>query len=401
MCQIKFSYGFLVLVSLLNSIKSDIGVIKEQRKIASRPQPENNLDKTPVHCEDTPVKSKNPLPYFRRQVEEVTDNLALKKELNEDSRSNLVSLLIKNAKEIYSELDEANTETSTTVTRTTTTCTSIVTSWALFDNNTIDNITYNDLIGHTIAFTIKTTNDTNSTSRFQPIETITNKTRIIVDFDSDNHEIAKDNEILISYKNATLMSFSDIELVNMDIATNAYELVEKDELMPLSKNLILFETDPKGRDQKKDELSGQNVTVVDLNYFDRVRSCIYCNNLEMESCNDPKNRLIPSRVCERDDDLCYSLHTPFGVIDRGCFNVNHNLTTYVCSCNLCNYISISEMPYIFSKKQDWIDNVIELARMRKFRRSVMKEMACLKCEANLSLKNSNTLETSNCLHGNL
>lgn len=106
-------------------------------------------------------------------------------------------------------------------------------------------------------------------------------------------------------------------------------------------------------------------------------------------------------MCQHDDDVCYSLHTPFGIVDRGCFNVNHNITTYVCSCNLCNYISISEMPLMFSKKRDWVDNVIELSRTRHFRKSVFKDMSCLRCEVNTTTKTGDMLDSANCLEGSM
>lgn len=106
-------------------------------------------------------------------------------------------------------------------------------------------------------------------------------------------------------------------------------------------------------------------------------------------------------VCERDDDLCYSLHTPFGIVDRGCFNINHNLTTFVCSCNLCNYISISEMPFMFTKKGDWVGNVIELSRTKHFRKSVFKDMSCLRCEVNTTTRIGDMLDSANCLEGNM
>ncbi|CAH1636416.1 unnamed protein product [Spodoptera littoralis] len=136
-------------------------------------------------------------------------------------------------------------------------------------------------------------------------------------------------------------------------------------------------------------------------FGDMKRSCIMCNNVATEDCNDPKNKLIPSIMCEHDDDVCYSLHTPFGIVDRGCYNVNHNISTYVCSCNLCNYISISEMPFMFSKKRDWIDNVIELSRTRHFRKSVFKDMSCLRCEVNTTTKTGDMLDSANCLEGSI
>ncbi|XP_028040554.1 uncharacterized protein LOC114250760 [Bombyx mandarina] len=133
----------------------------------------------------------------------------------------------------------------------------------------------------------------------------------------------------------------------------------------------------------------------------RRRSCIACDNIMAKDCSDPKNKLVPSILCEREDDLCYSMHTPFGIIDRGCFNVNYNISTYVCSCNLCNYISISEMPYIFSSKRDWVDNVVELSRTIRFRKSVFKDMSCLRCEVNVTTERGDMLDSANCLEGNV
>lgn len=95
------------------------------------------------------------------------------------------------------------------------------------------------------------------------------------------------------------------------------------------------------------------------------------------------------------------MHTPFGIVDRGCFDVNHNLSTYVCSCNLCNYISISEMPYMFSGKQDWLENVKELYRTKRLRNSIHKDMSCLRCEVNATLKTTDMLDNENCLAGNM
>ncbi|RVE54042.1 hypothetical protein evm_001445 [Chilo suppressalis] len=329
----------------------------------------------------------------QRQVEEVTNDLSLAN-VTEDLRSNLVSFLIRNVKEIYNELDETNTEVPNTATYTTVTDYTHSSS----STNAFVYTKYANLVNNTLAVTTKNSMDINSTSEL--LENITSNTGIVTEFYSHSDN-TKEDKLLISYNNATLVSFSDKELIDMDIPTKAYGFDDQEDFIPLTKHLILFETDRMERDEKQEETNKQNVTLFDIGYSDKVRSCIYCNNVDLENCNDPKNRLIPSTVCERDDDLCYSMHTPFGVIDRGCFNVNHNLTTYVCSCNLCNYISISEMPYIFSKKQDWIDNVIELARMRSFRHSVMKEMSCLKCEANSTVKSADVLETSNCLQGSI
>nr|XP_034829460.1 uncharacterized protein LOC117986695 [Maniola hyperantus] len=175
-------------------------------------------------------------------------------------------------------------------------------------------------------------------------------------------------------------------------------------------NLAIDENNFDTETEQAEQQNQASESIDSLNFFNSMpdkdqssirRSCIFCNNVAVMECYDPKNKLIPSNLCEREEDLCYSQHTPFGIVDRGCFNVNHNLSAYVCSCNLCNYISISEMPYLFSTKRDWVENVIELSRTRRLRRSVLKEMSCLRCEVNVSTETGDMLDNANCLEGNV
>lgn len=106
-------------------------------------------------------------------------------------------------------------------------------------------------------------------------------------------------------------------------------------------------------------------------------------------------------VCQDKDDECYSQTTPFGVVHRGCFNARKNLTTYVCACNFCNHIPITELPYMFQSKSYWVKNVIELSRSQYLSRIVFKDMSCLRCEVNGTSKslvnNGNILAELNCL----
>lgn len=76
------------------------------------------------------------------------------------------------------------------------------------------------------------------------------------------------------------------------------------------------------------------------------------------------------------------------------------MSTYVCSCNLCNSIAITEMPYTFSKKQDWIENVVDMSRTRHLRRSVFRDMSCLTCIVHNDSKDP-ALNDSYCLEGNM
>ncbi|GBP14903.1 hypothetical protein EVAR_75479_1 [Eumeta japonica] len=122
----------------------------------------------------------------------------------------------------------------------------------------------------------------------------------------------------------------------------------------------------------------------------------------VEATFSDRQRGLPTVQCPNADDLCYSQHTPFGVVNRGCYNMNSNVNVFVCSCNLCNYISFTEMPYIFSNHQEWAKNVEELSRMIHFRKSIYKRMSCLSCYVNTT----NTEQIDNddnayCLDGNV
>lgn len=105
--------------------------------------------------------------------------------------------------------------------------------------------------------------------------------------------------------------------------------------------------------------------------------------------------------CQDKDDVCYSQHTPFGVVNRGCFNTRKNLTIFVCAFNLCNHASITDLPYMFKTKEDWVKNVMELSRLKYLTKNVFKDMRCLHCEVNGTTKNlvsdGDVMEEVNCL----
>lgn len=58
------------------------------------------------------------------------------------------------------------------------------------------------------------------------------------------------------------------------------------------------------------------------------------------------------------------------------------------------------MPRIFSTRKDWIENVIELSRTKRLRKTILKDISCLRCEVN-SETAKDTLEIANCLEGNM
>ncbi|XP_075975687.1 uncharacterized protein LOC142976284 [Anticarsia gemmatalis] len=321
-----------------------------------------------VHGEaKTKQQSKNPLPLFRQQVEEVEEPMFEFEGDNDDQRSHLMSILVNNVKEIFTDLmEKTDTTRVEEPTRTGKAVTHVV-----------------DMTRPTIA-DVETSHYTNQSTTNE----VANGTEIY--FASPPPLTSTDATL---YENSTISSVLD----KKQAMTESTGIMSKPEL----KNDIKYV----GTDEKEqgvpDRRFGGNSTELEAGDRDPRRSCIMCNNVVAEDCNDPRNRLIQSVVCARDDDMCYSMHTPFGIIDRGCFNANHNLTTYVCSCNLCNFMSISEMPYTFANKHDWVDNVIELSRTRGFRKSVFRDMSCLRCEVNTTQQKGDVLDGANCLEGNI
>lgn len=104
-------------------------------------------------------------------------------------------------------------------------------------------------------------------------------------------------------------------------------------------------------------------------------------------------------VCENERDKCYSLHTPFGIVDRGCYNVQQNVSIYVCSCNQCNSKSINDMPVMFDTKQEWIKNIVDLSYSRRLKKSILRELTCLTCEVQKAEHSDR--ESSDCIDGNV
>ncbi|XP_021181714.3 uncharacterized protein LOC110370293 [Helicoverpa armigera] len=329
-----------------------------------------------VKCEQKEnTKSHTHLPYFRRKVEEIGETDFFETTETEESQ-NLVSFLVKNVREIFNDLVDTAETTKIKKIALKKKIPEIIPNTSIVPETTI---TLEPVKHKPILDIFMSEVNMNSTS----ISTTAQSTDM-----TDTTEVDE---------NVPLTTL----LEKKQESTDSNEINRRNEIMHLYKD-TKFNSKP---DKKERDIVGfansRNSTEVDGELSDPRRSCIMCNNIESEDCNDPKNKLITSVMCERDDDLCYSLHTPFGIMDRGCFNVNHNLTTYVCSCNLCNYLSISEMPFMFSHKRDWVDNVIELSRTRHFRKSVFKDMSCLRCEVNTTTKTGDMLDSANCLEGNI
>uniref|UniRef100_A0A2A4JXU4 Uncharacterized protein n=1 Tax=Heliothis virescens TaxID=7102 RepID=A0A2A4JXU4_HELVI len=310
----------------------------------------------------------------KRKVEEIGETDFFETTETEESQ-NLVSFLVKNVREIFDDLVDTAETTKIKNIALKKNIPKIIPNTSIVPPTTTEPVTFKPIL----AIFVSEANTSSSS-----ISTTTTHTTDMTDM-SDLDE------------NLPLTTLLD----KAQESTDSNEIDGRNEIMHLHKD-TKFNSKP---DKKERDIvgfaNGRNSTDGDGEQSDPRRSCIMCNNIASEECNDPKNKLITSIMCERDDDLCYSLHTPFGIIDRGCFNVNHNLTTYVCSCNLCNYISISEMPFMFTHKRDWVDNVIELSRTRHFRKSVFKDMSCLRCEVNTTTKTGDMLDSANCLEGNI
>ncbi|XP_045522724.1 uncharacterized protein LOC123713205 [Pieris brassicae] len=296
-----------------------------------------------INCDD--IRRILPFPRLREQIEEVT----IQSTSSENPDSNLVSFLVQNVKEIFGAADEPT---------------------VLVD---------------------------------QVIDATTTESEVMTETESVNRAKVL-NKINIFYKNisgvidgCTHENILDTTNEGLTVRTEQFSKDLDVIVIPESEEIKL---NPLESWYSKDRQETTSIPTPNYNASTKI-SCIFCNNIEVEYCDDPKNKLISSIVCEQDEDLCYSQHTPFGLVDRGCFNINRNITTYYCSCNLCNYIAISEMPHIFSRKQDWIEYVKEMSRLKRFRRSIFKDMSCLRCEINGTTKSEDILYSTNCLEGNI
>lgn len=226
---------------------------------------------TQVMCKDKDgvVESKDPLPYFRRQVEELTEDTSIHTTLNEDLHNNLVSFLIKNVKEIYNELDEVSPlEKSTSV------CTS---TKDIFLDGTTSKLTTD----------IFSENHVDSNSSTESQDTKTSRPTGVTEMSDHRRTYSNDN--MAMNKNVTLVHSSDKIIIDVEISTTSYELTEKEELMHLSKNIKAIETERKQRDNEMQHLMTNGNGSVETP--DRLISCIICNNVAMDECNDPKNNL--------------------------------------------------------------------------------------------------------------
>ncbi|XP_047990064.1 uncharacterized protein LOC125229306 [Leguminivora glycinivorella] len=231
------------------------------------------------------------------------------------------------------------------------------------------------------------------------------------------HITKKRNKILAMFVNSTSPStkhftfkITDPEIIKkyklikstkLPSASGAASSTQKQDRKSFAKQTL-----PKRKLVEQDELESETLGPIamsdpdgDVGLMDqqmRKLACIFCDNVNNKDCNNPSSKLLPLIRCNNGNDRCYSMQTPFGIVDRGCFNRLSNLTTYVCSCNLCNSIPMHELPYTYTNKTEWLYNVQELTHGRRLRNSVYNQMACIHCEVNQTV---HEVPDINCLEG--
>ncbi|XP_073955049.1 uncharacterized protein isoform X2 [Choristoneura fumiferana] len=319
--------------------------------------------------EPTLAPKRNITPFFsRRMAEEIDDNTTLKpRTMQDDSQSHLVSVFVKNVRQLF---DEFSMPTS------------------IPDNYTIP------ILPSTEATTVK--------EEFKPSGITKDFSSLVRRSSGITKELTTEVNVSVETTKTTTEDNVTFEVVDTTKTTVA-EINVTDDVPDIAKDVILLgktedpESDNNDIGQYEPPTSASTLAAIEV----INKSCIFCNNIELEDCTDPTNKLVPSIACQHEDDVCYTMHTPFGIVDRGCFNVKYNLTEYVCSCNLCNYIPVTELPHRFSHKKEWVENVIEQSNTINFKKSVFKDMTCVACEVNATSISPNVQDNNNCYEGNV
>lgn len=195
------------------------------------------------------------LPYFRRKVEEL-GNADFFVTTDTDDPHNLVSFLVENVKEIF---DDITTE-------------------AIDKDNTLNQI-------QPIGFISNTSTSPRGSLSTVPI-------RPMLDFftaedimSSSSVPTSAHTKILKLNENLTLTTLID----NKQPSTENYKSA-RTEYVQLAKDLKLFSKAANSKDRDF-TLGRGNISDADRELTDPRRSCIMCNNVEIEKCNDPRNKL--------------------------------------------------------------------------------------------------------------
>lgn len=226
-----------------------------------------------VHCESKEnANSKKFVPYFRRQVEEMEDNTLSETTEKDDPRGNLVSFLVNNVKEIFDDIVE-NTETrgpETTLKPT------VI---------TVANITppiTNSL--NTVSTTITISSTEVSVAATTPTTTTSNVTLM-----SPNRTTS------MSSTRTAPMPTTSTDVIHENITLTTLLDDKRTRQSELTKKKSIAKSDRLDHDIHMLTSSGahieDNSTDQFMEHDDPRRSCISCNNVAVEDCNDPKNKL--------------------------------------------------------------------------------------------------------------
>lgn len=204
-------------------------------------------------------KTKNPLPYFRRIVEEVPEDSTV--ESHTDDSSNLVAILVNNAKAIFDDVGEfdPNSTTTTTTEQDTTTESTLYQSYSplttLLDQNLIEPLLEKDDIEKTLT---------------SELLHLTKRMKSHEKSDRDMEDPDTTKKILDVFRTTSAQKKVTSE--------------EKPDRDNIEEGKIFIEESKNSNDE--DEIQPASA-----NSSSSFRSCISCNNVFAENCDFPDNKM--------------------------------------------------------------------------------------------------------------
>lgn len=223
-----------------------------------------------VKCElKEGLKSKNLLPYFRRKVEEVEDTDVVETTETDDPR-NLVSFLVKNVREIFDDDVVENSE-------------QIKEKIAATRKPKARKPTKSSIIATNV-----TLSSTTSAVLYRPIIPISTTEANISSSSISTSTFTNDVTLVEILPLTTLLDKKHESTENLGIQV-------RNDVLHLTKDINYYSK----TDKKEREVPGfasvqpypVNSSESDSELSDPRRSCIMCDNVVSEDCNDPKNKL--------------------------------------------------------------------------------------------------------------
>ncbi|XP_053604688.1 uncharacterized protein LOC128671890 [Plodia interpunctella] len=110
-------------------------------------------------------------------------------------------------------------------------------------------------------------------------------------------------------------------------------------------------------------------------------TCLTCNNVDTRACSRPSQKFLYTEKCKRTTDRCLSIHTPFGIVTRGCYDISRKQVLYFCAADLCNNIPVRDVlrRLNMGNKKKWVQDVADLSHARRLRHTTKKGLKCLSC----------------------